>query len=236
VIDRTETTVTSETGGQKGSKLAQARSLPAATLLQLMEHYGKGAQKYSDHNFRKGYAWSLSYDALMRHLLLFWGGEDIDAETGSKHMIAVAWHALTLATFMDEHPEFDDRYRPPTQTNPVAVEDTLTRDPVLRDAYEKALAQLLPPTPALGRDYFERLVRDGCDKFRAEVPAPAPRRDFPHTSPLCQPTPDPSCEPDADGCNYRATPLRAEAPAPERPKTRLADVPPAIGPGDYDPF
>jgi hypothetical protein len=26
-------------------------------------------------------------------------------------MAAVAWHALTLLTFIEEHPEFDDRYK-----------------------------------------------------------------------------------------------------------------------------
>ena len=35
----------------------------------------------------------------------------MDAETGSAHMAAVAFHALALLTFMDEQPGFDDRYR-----------------------------------------------------------------------------------------------------------------------------
>lgn len=107
-----EVRTTSSTGGQKGVKPEQYQSIPPEAERELAEHYAKGAAKYGDHNFRKGYEWSKSYSALRRHLRAFWGGEDIDPETGSKHIIAVAWHALTLATFMDEHPDFDDRYKP----------------------------------------------------------------------------------------------------------------------------
>lgn len=106
-----EVRTTSSTGGQKGVKPEQYQSIPAGALRELAEHYTKGGAKYGDHNFRKGFEWSKSYSALLRHLLAFWGGEDLDAETGSKHVTAVAWHALCLSTFMDEHPEFDDRYK-----------------------------------------------------------------------------------------------------------------------------
>lgn len=113
-LSRSETRTTSSTGGMKGVKPEQYQSIPVRALRELAEHYAKGAAKYEDHNFRKGYEWSKSYSALLRHLLAFWEGEDIDPETGSKHVTAVAWHALALSTFMDEHPEFDDRYVPPT--------------------------------------------------------------------------------------------------------------------------
>jgi len=108
--DAIEVRTTSSTGGEKGKKLAQYDQIPADALNELAEHYGKGSAKYSKHNFRKGYEWSLSFSAAMRHLWQFWGGEDIDEETGSKHVTAAAWHCLNLATLMDEHPNFDDRY------------------------------------------------------------------------------------------------------------------------------
>ena len=98
-----------KTGGEKGSKLACFSHMPAGALHELAEHYGKGARKYSAHNFRKGYKWSLSFDAMMRHAWAWQGGEDIDEETGSNHMTAVAWHALALLSFIQEHPEMDDR-------------------------------------------------------------------------------------------------------------------------------
>ena len=105
-----EVRTVSPTGGEKGVKPEQYQSIPVTALRELAEHFAKGAEKYGDHNFRKGYEWSKSYSALLRHLMAFWGGEDIDPETGSKHVTAVAWHALALSTFMDEHPQFDDRY------------------------------------------------------------------------------------------------------------------------------
>lgn len=104
----------SNTGGAKQVKPARASLVPVKALTELFEHYGKGEAKYPTGedkipNFRRGYDWSLSYDAMIRHALAFWGGEDYDQESGSKHIIAAAWHALTLAQYMDEHPEFDNR-------------------------------------------------------------------------------------------------------------------------------
>lgn len=109
------TFVTSRTGGTKGSKLARFDLLPAGALTLLAEHYGKGEQKYPTGddgipNWRRGYAWSLSFAACLRHLWAFWRGEDVDEETGTPHVIAAAWHCLALATFMDEQRGFDDRF------------------------------------------------------------------------------------------------------------------------------
>lgn len=99
------------TGGQKGSKLAQHSLIPTGALTELAELFGRGAQKYDKHNWRRGYQWSLSYDALQRHLNLFWSGVDYDEETGAKHIIAAMWHCAVLTTYMDEYIEGDDRYR-----------------------------------------------------------------------------------------------------------------------------
>lgn len=87
------------TGGEKGSKLARFSLLPFEFLWALAEHYGRGARKYDDRNWERGYKWSLSVDALMRHLAQWINGEDNDAETGSSHLIAVAWHACALFIF-----------------------------------------------------------------------------------------------------------------------------------------
>ncbi len=102
----------SSTGAEKGTKDERYDLLPVGALATVARHFGAGAKKYADHNWRKGYEWSKSYAALQRHATQFWSGEDIDEETGSPHMAAVAFHALALLTYMEEHPEFDDRYRP----------------------------------------------------------------------------------------------------------------------------
>lgn len=112
-----EVRMTSETGGQKGSKLARHDQIPTYPLNALAEHYGTGNAKYptppgEKDNWRKGYQWSLSYAALQRHANAFWSGEDIDAETGHSHLTAVAWHAFALLEWA-RHPDlvakFDDR-------------------------------------------------------------------------------------------------------------------------------
>ena len=106
-----ERSVQSGTGAMKGVKPQRHSLIPPEALNQVAEHYGVGAEKYEPHNWRKGYDWSKSYDALQRHAAAFWSGEDMDPETGTPHMAAVAFHALTLLTFMKEHPQLDDRYK-----------------------------------------------------------------------------------------------------------------------------
>lgn len=98
-----------ETGGQKGSKLAQLGALDPASLLVLGEVAGMGTVKYERYNFLRGYAWSLSFDAMMRHALAFWSGEDVDPESGMPHMAHVAWHGLTMVAFLLHGLGTDDR-------------------------------------------------------------------------------------------------------------------------------
>lgn len=115
-VEGDTTFVTSDSGASKGRKRAAFNLIPTDALWELAEHYGKGADKYDFlpgglDNWRGGYDWSLSYAAAFRHLTLAMGGEDVDPETGSKHVIAVAWHMLALAHWM-ENPDmhkYDDR-------------------------------------------------------------------------------------------------------------------------------
>lgn len=109
-----------DTGAQKGVKLERFDLVPVGPLTDLARHYGIGARKYTDRNWEHGYAWSKSYQAAMRHLTQFWGGEDLDPDPGyddlpegvrPKHIIAAAWHCFAMAEYMDTHPEKDDRPR-----------------------------------------------------------------------------------------------------------------------------
>lgn len=102
--------INSETGGVKGRKAERMDLLPWDVLrLDVAPHYAKGAEKYEDNNWRRGYSWSLSFGAMQRHAAQFWAGEDIDGETGTPHMAAVAFHALALLLFMREQRALDDR-------------------------------------------------------------------------------------------------------------------------------
>lgn len=104
---------TSATGGQKGVKPQRLELLPPGALLLVAEVYHYGATtKYADHNWRKGYNWSWSLGALLRHVMLFMGGEDRDKESGLPHLAHAAFHCLTLLTFGEhaKYKQFDDRY------------------------------------------------------------------------------------------------------------------------------
>ena len=77
-----------------------------------------GAEKYPDdelgrrdYNWRRGFAWSRIYGAVLRHLTAWWDGEDLDPETGKSHL----WHAgcdiLFLIEFEITKTGRDDRYK-----------------------------------------------------------------------------------------------------------------------------
>ena len=105
-----ETRVTDpSTGGMKGRKRAQLGALDPVALYHLAEVAGFGAGKYEAHNFLHGYDWSLSYDALQRHLQKFWMGEDEDSESNLLHLGHAAWHCLTLMSFVLRELGTDDR-------------------------------------------------------------------------------------------------------------------------------
>lgn len=97
------------TGGQKGTKLARFDLIPWDIIKYIAEHYGKGAAKYEERNWEKGYRWSLSFAATHRHLQAWWNGEDIDEETGSNHLDAVLFHALAMRWFQEHGKGTDDR-------------------------------------------------------------------------------------------------------------------------------
>lgn len=117
-----EIRTTSSTGGEKGVKMQRFDLIPVGPLQELAFLYGKGALKYEDRNWERGYEWNKSYAALQRHANLFWGGEEYDnhkpeclstctEHTEAHHMAAVAWHAFVLMEFTKTHPEFDTRVK-----------------------------------------------------------------------------------------------------------------------------
>ncbi len=101
------------TGGEKGSKLARFDLIPPDALNAIAEVFGRGARKYADRNWEKGYAWGLSIAALERHLNAWKRGKSLDNEgegaTGAHHLAQVAWHAMVLYTFERFSLGTDDR-------------------------------------------------------------------------------------------------------------------------------
>lgn len=104
----TEVRIMSETGGQKGQKIERFDLIPIKPLTGLARVYGKGAAKYADDNYRKGYAWRLSFGAMLRHINLWAAGQSYDEETGEHHLLHAAWHCFTLFIFETEKLGTDD--------------------------------------------------------------------------------------------------------------------------------
>lgn len=101
------------TGAQKGQKQERFDLLPWDALEEVARVYGFGATKYEDWNWLKGYRWSLSFGALVRHVARAILGEDRDPESGCLHLAHAAWHCLTLITFLMRGLGMDDRKVPP---------------------------------------------------------------------------------------------------------------------------
>ena len=83
--------------------------IPPEIIHALAAVYAYGARKYAPRNWEKGMDWSRMYDSAMRHLLAFWGGEDIDAESGLPHVFHALWNCAGLAFYRSAHPDRDDR-------------------------------------------------------------------------------------------------------------------------------
>jgi hypothetical protein len=91
--------------------------LPPDAISALATILTDGAAKYNPRNWEKGMDWSRPYAALLRHLMAWWGGEDIDPESGHPHM----WHVLCNAVFLtsyqtrqigrDDRPEIGPKVR-----------------------------------------------------------------------------------------------------------------------------
>ncbi len=106
-----KTFLVSPTGGRKEVKEARYSLIPTEALRALAEVYGRGAAKYEDHNWRRGYDFTASLDALQRHVEAFRSGQNIDPESGQPHIIHAAWHCFALHVFSndDRYSRYDDR-------------------------------------------------------------------------------------------------------------------------------
>lgn len=124
----------SETGGRKGQKLERFDLLDPDVMQAVARQFGRGAFKYGDRNYQKGYDWSLSYAAAQRHLNAFWGGENWDPDPfwdeynlgRPHHLDAAIFHLMALREFFNKHPEFDDRATKPGRNTTAAGADSRT--------------------------------------------------------------------------------------------------------------
>lgn len=88
--------------------------VPPEVIEAMATVYGFGAEKYGENNWRQDihkFPYSRHYSSIMRHLLAFHSGEDLDPESGLPHL----WHAMTQMAILTmttiEAPEMDDRFK-----------------------------------------------------------------------------------------------------------------------------
>jgi hypothetical protein len=86
--------------------------LPWSPIIALVKLFMVGAKKYDRDNWKKGMDYSRCYNALLRHLTVWWNGERIDPETKCHHLTSVMWCALVLLYYEmagKAYEHFDDR-------------------------------------------------------------------------------------------------------------------------------
>lgn len=118
-IDNSEVRVADPTtGGEKGQKDAVLGDIDPRALMEVAKVCGFGRKKYARLNYLRGYDWSSSYDALQRHLHLFWDREERDEESQFHHLAHAAWHCFALFSFALRGLGTDDRPFPPVAQEP----------------------------------------------------------------------------------------------------------------------
>lgn len=93
-----------------GIRKAPMSTVPATVLAEVGVAMLEGASKYGRHNFRcAGVRASVYYDGVMRHLMAWWEGEDIDPDSGLSHVTKAITSLVVLRDAMIQGMCEDDR-------------------------------------------------------------------------------------------------------------------------------
>lgn len=91
-------------GGKLRVDLIPPDALECAAIV-----FGYGAAKYGPRNWDKGLSWSRLYGAILRHLFKWWGGEEVDPESGINHLYHALATLLMLVHYQNKERGTDDR-------------------------------------------------------------------------------------------------------------------------------
>lgn len=84
--------------------------VPVSAVNALARVLTYGAAKYDPNNWRRGFEYSVPYACLMRHMMAWQDGEDIDSESGLSHLDHAIANLAMLIEFERECPHLDDRW------------------------------------------------------------------------------------------------------------------------------
>lgn len=93
-----------------GVRKAPMSTVSAAVLAEVGVAMLEGAAKYGRHNYRAaGVRASVYYDALQRHMMAWWEGEDMDPDSGMSHITKAITTLVVLRDAMIQGMVTDDR-------------------------------------------------------------------------------------------------------------------------------
>jgi len=84
--------------------------VPVSAVNALARVLTYGANKYDSDNWRRGFNYSVPYACLIRHMMAWQDGEDIDPESGLSHLDHAIANIAMLIEFERECPHLDDRW------------------------------------------------------------------------------------------------------------------------------
>jgi hypothetical protein len=87
----------------------QTSEIDPSFIIGIGEVLTKSREKYPKANWMRGNDWSVPYESMMRHLMAFQSGEEIDKESGKAHLLHAATNIMFLYYYSQTFPEFDDR-------------------------------------------------------------------------------------------------------------------------------
>ena len=100
---------------EKGKRFNKGKLRWSLLPLWLLEGVVKvlmfGSKKYGDFNWQKGMPISEVYESCQRHLVKFMQGQDIDEESGERHIDHAICNLIIILYTLIRKPEFDDRLK-----------------------------------------------------------------------------------------------------------------------------
>lgn len=98
------------TGVKKDEGKPRWELVPFDAIRGVVEILTFGAKKYAARNWERGIAYGRVFGAIMRHLTAWWGGENLDPESGKSHLDHAMCELMFLSAYEKRNmTSLDDR-------------------------------------------------------------------------------------------------------------------------------